>query len=691
MAETQAPAGAPPIAPRRPVTLEAHGEVRVDEFFWLRDRDNPEVIAYLEAENAYTEARTVHQAALREAIFEEIRSHIQEDDESAPAPHGQWEYFVRTVAGGQYAQHLRRPRGGGPEELVLDENARAAGSEFFQTGDVEVSPDQRIVAWTAETTGGERYELRFHDIVARTDLPDIVPNCYYGLAWANDNRTMFYTRPDDAMRPYQVWRHELGGDHRDDVLVYEDPDDRYDVSLGRTRSGGWIVVLSVSRITTEAWVVPADDPHAPARCVEPRRDGIEYYLDHHLHPTAGDRFLITTNEGGAENFHLCAAPVVTPGREHWSVVVPHDPSARLARVECFRDHLLLYERADGLERLRVLTVDDGDIHEIEMADPVYSTWPGENLEYEASVIRYGYSSMVLPRSTYDYDVAARKSTLVKQQPVPNYDPTAYVSVREWATAEDGTRVPISIVHRRDIHLDGNAPLYHYAYGSYEATVEPVFRVFALPLLDRGFVVAISHPRGGGEMGRHWWIDGHLEHKINTFTDYNACTRHLQAHGYGSPARTVARGGSAGGLLMGAITNLAPELYAGTIPEVPFVDVISTMQDATIPLTANEWDEWGNPEIESQYRAMREYSPYDNLRAGVRYPRLLVTAGLNDPRVQYWEPAKYVAKLRAISPATDVLLKTEMGAGHSGPSGRYDAWRDEAFVQAWIVETVLDEH
>jgi oligopeptidase B len=641
----------------------------------------------LEAENAFTDRRTAHLAPLRDALFEEIRSHIQEDDDSVPAPYGPWEYFTRTREGSQYGIHLRRLRAGGDDVTVLDENRRAEGLEFFQTGDVEVSPDHRHVAWTEETNGGERYELRFHDLELQVDLAEVVPNCYYGLAWANDGRTVYFTRPDDAMRPFQVWRHELGTDPERDVLVFEDLDDRFDVFLGNTRSAEWIVISSVSRITTEVWVIPTDDPHAPPRCIEPRREGVEYYVDHHSHPAAGDRFLILTNDDGAENFALAAAPVATPDRAHWHVVVPHDPAIRVANVEVFRDHVLLYERHDGLQRLRVLTVADGAVHEIAMPDAVYSVWPDSNLEYDTPIIRYGYSSMVLPRSVYDYDVPTRTSTLRKRQPVPHYDPSQYVTVREWATGDDGTQVPISIVHRSDTPIDGTAPLYHYAYGSYESTVEPVFRVLALPMLDRGFVVAISHPRGGGEMGRRWWDDGHLAKKINTFLDFNACTRHLHACGYGSPDRTVARGGSAGGLLMGAITNLAPDLYAGVVAEVPFVDVISTMQDATIPLTANEWDEWGDPRDEALYRAMLEYSPYDNVRAGVRYPRLFVTAGLNDPRVQYWEPAKYVAKIRALAPDTDVVLKTEMGAGHSGPSGRYEVWRDEAFTQSWILETV----
>ena len=677
----------PPTVAAHPTELIAHGHTRVDPWFWLRDRDNPEVRAYLEAENAYTEARLAHLAPLRDALFEEIRSHVQEDDESAPAPLGPWEYFTRTRSGCQYGIHLRRPRGDvGDEAVILDENQRAAGTEFFQTGDVEISPDHRFVAWTEETTGGERYEMRIRDLDARRDVAEVVDDCYYGLAWSKDSRFVFFTRPDAAMRPFQVWRHEVGTDPSADVLVFEDLDERFDIAVGATRSGDWVVITSVSRVTSEVWVVPSATPTDLARCVAPRVVGVEYYVDHHRNEDA-DRFVIMTNADGAANFSVMTTPTDRTERAHWTVLIGHDPSARIASVDVFRDFIVLYERSNGLERLRVATPDGSDIHEIAMPDPVYSAWPDSNLEYDALMFRYGYSSLVLPRSVYDYDVASRTSSLVKRQPVPNYDPVDYTTTREWATGDDGIKIPISIVRHHDTPLDGSAALYHYAYGSYEATVEPVFRASALTLLDRGFVVAISHPRGGGEMGRTWWEQGHLEHKINTFFDFNACTRHLHMTGHGSPTRTVARGGSAGGLLMGAITNLAPELYAGVVPEVPFVDVISTMQDPSIPLTVNEWDEWGDPRDEHIYQAMLGYSPYDNLVPSRRYPRLFVTAGLNDPRVQYWEPAKYVAKLRAISPETDVVLKTEMGAGHHGPSGRYDAWRDEAYTQAWILETV----
>ncbi len=676
----------PPTVAARPTALVAHGHVRDDPWFWLRERDNPDVNAYLEAENRYTERRCAHLAPLRETLFAEIRSHVQEDDDTAPAPYGTFEYFTRTRTGQQYGEHLRRPRGGGPETTVLDENQRAEGTDFFQTGDVEVSPDHRFVAWTEETNGGERYELHVRDIATGNDIGSVVPNCYYGLAWSADGRYVFYTRPDDAMRPYQVLRHEVGTPPESDVVVFEDLDDHFDVFLGATRSGDWIVITSASRITTEVCVIPAGSPTDASTLIEPRVEGVEYHLDHHRDRDA-NHFVILTNADGATNFKVMTTPVATPGRGHWRDLVPHEPDVRIANVDVFADFLVLYERHNGLERLRVVTPDGADSHVIAMRDDVYSTWPDSNLEFATPVFRYGYSSLVVPRSVYDYDVRQRSATLVRQQPVPGYVADDYVTVREWATGDDGTQIPISIVHRRDTLLDGNAALYHYAYGSYEATVEPVFRSIALPLLDRGIVVAISHPRGGGEMGRHWWDEGHLEYKINTFLDFNACTRRLHEQGYGSPQRTVARGGSAGGLLMGAITNLAPELYAGVVAEVPFVDVISTMQDPSIPLTVNEWDEWGDPRDEVIYRAMLEYSPYDNIRGDRRYPRLFVTGGLNDPRVQYWEPAKYVAKIRSVSPQTDVVLKIEIGAGHSGPSGRYDAWRDEAFTQAWILETL----
>lgn len=682
MAET-APARAvpePPRAPRRPHELVAHGDARVDDWYWLRERDSQEVLDYLEAENRFTEAVTASQAHERDELFAELRSHVQETDRSAPVPHGPWEYYSRTIEGEQYQRHCRRPRGAADdrdETIILDANVVAGDSPYLGIGDVAVCPDHSLLAYSVDFDGGERYELRVRDLATGNDV-DAIPNVYYGVAWADDNRTLFFTRPDDAMRPHTVWRHVLGTPADDDVEIFRDDDERFDVWVGRTRSGRFVMLGSESRTTSELLLLPTDDPLGTPRIVEPRRDGVEYHADHQ-----GDHLLIVSNEDGATNFALWRAPVDSPGRSSWELIRPHDPEVRLAQVLAFASFAVAYERADGLERLHLLPADGRD-ELIAMPDPVYSVWPGPNPEYDTTRFRYEYSSPVQPRSAYDFDVTTGASTIVRVQPVPGYDQAQYVAAREWATAADGTRVPISLVRRRDTPVDGTAPLLLYGYGAYEVSIDPIFRADVLPLLDRGWVYAIAHPRGGGELGRPWYDDGHLAHKINTFTDFVACRDHLVAQRYADPARVAARGASAGGLLMGGVLTLAPDRWSKIVAEVPFVDVLTTMSDPSIPLTVNEWEEWGNPADADDYRAMREYSPYDNVRAGVRYPALLVTAGLNDPRVQYWEPAKLVAKLRALSPETPVLLKTEMGAGHGGPSGRYDAWRDEAFVLAWLL-------
>ena len=671
----------PPKAARRPTTLAAHGSERVDDWFWLRERDNPEVLAYLEAENAYTANVTEPTAVLQSTLFEEIRSHVQEDDVSAPLPWGPWLYFSRTAEGSEYAIHERAARTEPDERNVfLDQNLLAAGHDFFALGDLSVSPDHATVAYTFEFDGAELYSLRFRDIATGKDHDDEIEGVYYSLGWASDSRTIFYTRPDDAMRPFQIWRHALATPAAEDVCVFQEDDERYDIGVSRSRSGAYIFIGAQSRVTSECWYIDAESPIDAPTCIEARREGIEYDVEHQ-----GDRFVVWSNEDEKTNFEIFTTPTSAPGRNSWTSLVAYEPAVRIAHVSAFAGFLLSYERTNGLERLRIIH-NDGRIGLIPMPDPVYTTWPSAMREFDTSTIRYEYSSLVRPRTLFEHDVMTGTSVVVKEQPVPNYDRTLYSTVREWATAADGTNVPISLVFRTDTPLDGTAALYLYGYGSYEASMDPTFDAGVLPMLDRGWVYAIGHPRGGGEMGRAWYEDGKMLHKMNTFTDFIACADHLVAAKYCDGKRIVARGGSAGGLLMGAITNLRPDRWLGIVAEVPFVDVVSTMSDASIPLTVNEWEEWGNPSIEVEYRAMMEYSPYDNLDPNAQYPRLLVTGGLNDPRVQYWEPAKYVAKLRAISPATDVLLKMEMGAGHRGPSGRYDAWRDEAFTLAWILTT-----
>jgi oligopeptidase B len=687
----------PPIAARRAKVLRAHGDERVDDWYWLRELDNPDVRAYLEAENAYTEMVTAPLAPLREQLFEEIKGRVQETDASAPVRRGRYEYFSRTIEGRQYAVHCRRPAatpglpdpdaepGSTPGEVVLlDENLLAQGHAYFALGGFAISPDHGSLAYSVDTSGGERYELRFRSLTSGTDLPESIPDVYYGLAWANDNRTVFYTRPDVAMRPWQVWRHVLGTPVDDDTLVLQEDDDRFYAGVGRTRTERFVVVTLSSKITSEAWLIDADDPASPARIVEPRVQGVEYTIEHYATDDA-DRVYVLTNDGGAENFKLLVAPTSSPGRQSWEEVVPHRDDVRLESVDAFPRALVLSERADGLERIVVRDVDTPEQHTVAMPDPVYSAAVGANPEFDTPILRFSYTSMVTPVSTYDYDMNEREAILVKRQPVPGYEPSEFETHRLWAPAADGKRVPISLVHRCGLEHDGTAPAVLYGYGSYEASMDPAFSSARVSLLERGVVFAIAHIRGGGELGRHWYEDGKLERKPNTFSDFIASAEYLIAEGYTSSDRLAARGGSAGGLLMGAVANERPDLFRAIVAEVPFVDCLTTILDETLPLTVIEWEEWGNPVTDAHiYEVMKSYSPYDNVVAQ-DYPAMLVTGGLNDPRVQFWEPAKWVAKLRATnSGARKLLLKMEMGAGHAGPSGRYDAWRDEAFVLAFLL-------
>lgn len=688
----------PPVAPRRPAVLTAHGDERVDDWYWLRERDNPDVIAYLQAENAYTEAVTAPLASLRETLFQEIKSRVQETDASAPVRKGPYEYFRRTLEARQYGINCRRPAGtpGLPdpdaapgsepgEVVLLDENQLAEGHDYFALGGFAISPDHDWLAYSVDTSGGERYELRFRSLTTGQDLLETIPDVYYGLAWASDNRTVFYTRPDDAMRPWQVWRHTIGTPVDEDALVFQEDDDRFYAGVGRTRSGKYVEVALGSKITSEAWLIDADDPTSAPRIVEPRVQGIEYSVEHHATEDIPDRLFILTNDDGAENFKLMVALVASPGRPSWQEVIGHRPQVRLESVDAFADHLVLSERTEGLEQIVVRDIDDAWSHTVAMPDPVYSAWVGANPEFESTSLRFDYTSMVTPVSTYDYAVDDAEATLVKRQPVPGYDPSQFETQRLWAQAPDGKRIPISIVHRRGLVRDGTAPAVLYGYGSYEASMDPSFSAARVSLLQRGVMFAIAHIRGGGELGRHWYEDGKFERKPNTFSDFIACAEYLIARRFTAPEHLAARGGSAGGLLMGAVANQRPDLFRAIVAEVPFVDVVTTILDETLPLTVIEWEEWGNPVTDPEiYKVMKSYSPYDNV-AAQDYPAMLVTGGLNDPRVQYWEPAKWVAKLRTTKTGDQpLLLKMEMGAGHAGPSGRYDAWRDEAFVLAFLL-------
>ncbi|MGC4877460.1 S9 family peptidase [Micromonospora sp. DT43] len=688
---------APPAAKRVPTERTHHGDTVVDEYAWLAAKDDPETIAYLTAENAYTEERTAHLAALRADLFEETRQRTRETDLSVPNRKGGHWYYTRTIEGQQYGVHCRRAvrdgetdppvsADGAPldgEEVLLDGNLLAEGHDFFSLGAFDVSPDGRWLAYSTDFSGDERFTLRVKDLSTGELLPDEVPDTFYGTAWSADASVLFYVTVDDAWRPNRVWRHTIGAAASDDVVVHEEDDERFWVGVELTRSEKFILVDIHSKVTSEVLVIPAGNPTGAPAVIAPRRQGVEYAVEHH-----GHRFLILHNDG-AEDFALAFTSADAPG--DWVPLIEHTPGTRLEAVDAFANHLVVSLRTEGLTGLRVLPVGSDDSYDIDFPEPLYSVGLDANPEYRTGQIRLRYSSLVTPDSVYDYDLVTRQMVLRKQKPVlpgPDgrpYDPAEYEQHRDWALADDGTRVPISLVCRVGTPRDGSAPCELYGYGSYEASMDPWFSVARLSLLDRGVVFAVAHTRGGGELGRRWYDQGKMLAKKNTFTDFVACARHLVKSGWTASDRLVARGASAGGLLMGAVANLAPDAFTGIVAQVPFVDALTSILDPSLPLTVTEWEEWGNPLDDPEvYAYMKSYTPYENV-AAVDYPAILAVTSLNDTRVLYSEPAKWIARLRATAPQGDYLLKTEMGAGHGGPSGRYDAWREEAFINAWILD------
>lgn len=646
-----------------------------DPWFWLNDKSDPDVIAHIEAENEYAAEILGPTKDLQDAIFAEIKDRTQETDLAVPAQRGAYWYSTRTEEGKPYAIRVRML--GGPDgapELVLDENAEAEGTDYFRLGNFSVSSDHRFVAYSVDTTGAESYVTRIRDIASQKELPDVLSECRYGLAWSGDGMYLFYTVADDALRPYQVWRHEVGTEQHDDVLVMQEDDDRHFLGLGKTRSGDFIVITADSAVTESAWVIPANDATAPPRTVLDRVEGVEYSIDHR-----GDVFWIVINDEGADG-RLVTIPV-DGGR--LTEVTSHEPGRKLEAPMCFVDHVLVWGRADGLPAVFVHR--DGDLSPIAFDEPVYEIAPESNYEFNATKLRYAYESFTTPRSIYDHDLRSGERTLLKRTPVlGDFDEHDYVQERRWAEARDGTMVPVSIVRHIDTPTNGSAALLLYAYGAYEISIPVRFSIARLSLLDRGVVYAIAHVRGGGEMGKDWYEKGKLETKVNTFSDLVDVANHLSVSGLCAADRIAARGASAGGLTMGAALNLAPATFAAIVAEVPFVDVMNTMLDPDLPLTVVEWEEWGNPQLVEEYRWIRAYAPYENV-ASIERPPILVTAGLNDPRVSYWEAAKWVQVLRDRSdPGAEVLLRTEMTAGHFARSGRYDLWRDEAVVLAFIL-------
>jgi oligopeptidase B len=680
---------APPIAAVRPERLEAHGHVRVDEYFWLRERESPEVIDYLEAENAFTAAGMAHTEVLQERIFEEIRGRIQETDVSVPYRLRDFYYYTRLEEGKDYPIWARR-RGslGAPEEVLLDGNRLAEGHSYFAVQGMQVSEGQNILAFAIDTVGRRIATIRFRDLGTGEVLPDVIPDVTGNMAWAADDRTLFYARQDPStLRSFRIYRHVLGTDPGDDALVYEETDEEFSTWVWRTKSREFLVIGSRQTLSHEYRVLDAREPDGEFRLFLPRERGHEHSIDHF-----GGHFYVRTNGGGAgreptaPNFMLMRTPVERTGREHWEEVIPHRPEVLLQGFEIFRDHLVLSERADALTRLRIRPWSGEEEHSIGFDEPAYVTYTSNNPEIDTGILRIAYESLTTPTSIYDYDMATRERTLLKRDVVlGGYDPAAYRTERLWTTARDGTRVPVSLVYRRDVRADGPQPLLLYAYGSYGSSRDPNFSSIRLSLLDRGFVFAIAHVRGGQEMGRQWYEDGRLMNKMNTFTDFIDVAEHLVDLGYSAPEMLYAQGGSAGGLLMAAVVNMQPELFHGVIAQVPFVDVVTTMLDASIPLTTFEWDEWGDPRRPEFYEYMLSYSPYDQVRPQA-YPHLLVTTGLHDSQVQYWEPAKWVARLRAVGTGDNrLLLRTNMEAGHGGASGRYRRWREIAFEYAFLLD------
>lgn len=666
-----------PVAPTIPLARTVHGETVVDDWFYLRDRENPATIPYLEAENHFTEAATAHLEPLRQELYSEMVGRIQETDSSVPWKSGAWQYYSRTEQGRQYSISCRKGTDG-IEQILLDGNALAEGHDYFSLAFDHVSPDGSLLAYAVNTDGAEVYTLRFRDLQTGRDLPGEVTGVYYSAAWASDCRTFFFTTLDETKRPWRLWKCTAGAPTAPE-LVFEEPDARFNVAIDRTRSNRYLRLTVASHTTSEVWYAPGTGVGSFLR-IQERRQDVEYYISHQ-----GEYFYMRTNEDG-RNFRLLRAPVAAPVQ--WEEIIPHRLNASIEGVDAFAGHLVITERVEGLKRLRVIDTATEEQHAVAFEEPAYTFFDERNEEYATALFRFSYSSLTTPRSVYDYDMATRERTLLKRYAVlGGFESANYVSERLQATSHDGTLVPISVVYRQGFERNGKSPLYLYGYGSYGIVTDPAFSPERISLLDRGFVFAIAHIRGSGDMGRLWYEDGKLGHKQNTFLDFIACAEHLIANRYTEPERLAIAGGSAGGLLMGAVTNLRPDLFHTVVAHVPFVDVVNTMLDETLPLTVTEYEEWGNPNVAADYACIRAYAPYENV-APARHPNILVTAGLNDPRVPYWEPAKWVAKLRENNLGTSViLLKTQMGAGHGGPSGRYEKLKEKAFEFAFILTGV----
>jgi len=668
----------PPVAPIHPHSVTLHDDIRVDNYFWLREKGSAQVTAYLEAENAYAEERMAPTVELQKTLYEEILGRIQETDQSAPYRKGAFEYYQRTEEGKQYRTYCRREPGqADTENVLLDMNALAEGRPFLGLGVYEVSPDGRYLVFSLDETGFRDYTLQIKDLRSGKLLSERMEKVQ-SAAWASDSQTLFYTVDDDTKRPHQVLRHRLGATAAD-ALVYQEDDERFRVAVWRSRSGEYVFRGAFSHTTSEIGFLSASDPAGTWRLVAERKQDHEYDVTHR-----GGDFLIRTNDSG-RNFRVVRAPVDDPRPSSWQELVAHRDGVMVETLDVFEDFYVLLERETGLPYIRVLQFVDGASHRVAIDEPVYSLHPGVNAEFSTHVYRYAYESLTTPDSVFDYDVRSKARTLVKQiEVLGGYDPSDYESERIWATAPDGTRVPVSVVYKRGTPRDGSAPMLLVGYGSYGYPYPTGFSHSRVSLLDRGVTYAIAHTRGGGELGKPWHDQGRMENKMNTFTDFIAVAEHLVENQYTSSSRLAIQGGSAGGLLMGAVSNLRPDLFGAVVSLVPFVDVLNTMLDDSLPLTVGEYEEWGNPNDSDAYRGIRAYCPYSNIGAHP-YPTMLVRTSLNDSQVMYWEPAKYIAKLRALKTDDNPLLfKINMDAGHGGASGRYDYLKETALDYAFIL-------
>jgi oligopeptidase B len=671
-----------PIAKKIPHQLEKHGDVRIDNYFWMKDREHPEVTKYLNAENEYCETKMAHTKTFQKDLFEEMKARIKEDDSSVPYKYNGYWYITKFEKGKDYPIYTRKKDSlENEEELLFDCNKMAEGESYFKLAGISISPDNKLVSYGIDTIGRRNYTIYIKNLETHEVASDRIENTTGSSSWANDNKTLFYTKKDEVtLRAYQIYKHKLGG--FEDELVFEEGDDAFGVAVYKSKSRKYIIIACYSTLTNEYHILEADKPDGKFEVFQPRIRGLEYSISHY-----DSHFYILTNKDKATNFKLMKTKVNNHTIEHWEEVIPHRTDVLLESIDIFKDYLVVSERTNGLNEIRIMRWDGGEDYYLPFDNETYTAYTGTNVDFDTELLRYGYNAMTTPSSVIEFNMRTKTKTILKEQEVlgGSFDKDNYTSERIWATAQDGTKIPMSVVYKKGIKKDGTNPVLQYAYGSYGSTIDPYFSTIRLSLLDRGFIYVIAHIRGGEYLGRQWYENGKLLHKKNTFSDFISCSVHLIKERYTSSKHLYAMGGSAGGLLMGVIVNEAPELYNGIIAAVPFVDVVTTMLDDSIPLTTGEYDEWGNPNDKLYYTYMKSYSPYDNVKAQ-DYPNMLITTGLHDSQVQYWEPAKWVAKIRDMkTDANRLYLKTNMEAGHGGASGRFESLKEDAEEFAFLLD------